>query len=109
LPLALLEAMFAGCPIVASDVGDVGMALANGDAGLIVEPGNPPALAAALHELLSDPAAAREMGDRAARRAAAEYDVSRMVRRYGDIYAELLGRRRTPVTGLPALHAPSRP
>ena len=40
LPLALLEAMFAGRPIVASDVGDVRVALDEGAAGLVIEPGS---------------------------------------------------------------------
>jgi glycosyltransferase involved in cell wall biosynthesis len=95
LPLALLEAMFAGCPIVASDVGDVRVALADGEAGVLVEAGNPAALAAAVDRLLSDADRAREMGRSAARRAAAEYEVSIMVRLYAANYQELLGRRAT--------------
>jgi glycosyltransferase involved in cell wall biosynthesis len=90
LPLALLEAMFAGRPIVASRVGEVGAALAGGAAGVLVEPGNAAALAAGLDDLLSRPARARELGEHARHRATAEYDVSRMVRRYRAIYEELL-------------------
>jgi glycosyltransferase involved in cell wall biosynthesis len=89
LPLALLEAMFAGRAIVASDVGEVGTALGGGEAGLLVPPADAPALAAALDLLLTRPERAREMGERAARRAAEEYDVARMVRRYGAIYEGL--------------------
>ena len=92
LPLALLEAMFAACPIVASDVGDVGVALAHGDAGILVQPGNAAALARELDRLLSDPTRARQLGDRAFRRAAAEYDVGQMVRRYRAMYDDLIGR-----------------
>jgi glycosyltransferase involved in cell wall biosynthesis len=96
LPLALLEAMFAGIPIAATDVGEVAVALGHGEAGILVEPANPGALAAALDRLLSDPAAAGRMAERAALRAAAEYDVSTMVRRYADAYVELLRRRSSP-------------
>jgi len=92
-PLALLEAMFAGRPIVASEVGEVGVVLAHGQAGVLVEPGNAAALAAALDGVLRDPSRARELGARAAQRAAAEYDISRMIRRYADVYQELLGLR----------------
>ena len=92
LPLALLEAMFAGCPIVASDVGDVSVALAQGEAGILVAPGHAAALARALDLLLSDPARARQFGERARRRASAEFDVSQMVRRYRAVYDDLLGR-----------------
>jgi glycosyltransferase involved in cell wall biosynthesis len=94
LPLALLEAMFAGRPIVASDVGEVGAALARGEAGVLVEPGDAAALAAAIDGLLSDPDRACELGARAASRAAAEYDITRMVGRYVDCYRDLLQRRR---------------
>jgi glycosyltransferase involved in cell wall biosynthesis len=90
LPLALLEAMFAGRPIVATDVGDVSVALAQGDAGVLVEPGDPAALADALHALLNDRTRARKLGERAKRRAAAEYDVSQMVRRYAEVYESLI-------------------
>jgi len=86
LPLALLEAMFAGRPIVASNVGEVGTALAHGQAGILVEAGQAPALAAGLDRLLTSPAWARALGERAARRAADEYDVSHMVRRYVGAY-----------------------
>jgi glycosyltransferase involved in cell wall biosynthesis len=93
LPLALLEAMFAGCPIVASDVGEVRTALDAGQAGLLVEPGNPEALAAALDRVLRDPPEARRLGDRAAAHARAEYDLTRMVDRYVDLYKAALGQQ----------------
>jgi glycosyltransferase involved in cell wall biosynthesis len=92
LPLALLEAMFAGRPIVASDVGDVRLGLAQGTAGLLVEPADPGALAAALDRLLHDPEEAKRLGDRAAAHARAEYDLSRMVQRYVALYQGALGR-----------------
>jgi glycosyltransferase involved in cell wall biosynthesis len=103
LPLALLEAMFAGCPIVASDVGEVGSALAQGEAGVLVRAGDGAALAAALDEVLSEPARARELGARAALRAAAEYDVAHMVRRYADIYHDLLRTARAAPRALGTL------
>ena len=93
LPLALLEAMFAARPIVASDVGEVGVALARGAAGLLVEPGDPNALAAAINRLLDDPDRARGLGESAARRAVTEYDVSQMARRYLGVYEQVLRRR----------------
>jgi glycosyltransferase involved in cell wall biosynthesis len=92
MPLALLEAMFARCPIVASDVGDVSVALENGHDGLLVPPGDPLSLAAAIDRLLMNPAEAHALGERAARRARLEYDLSRMVDRYVDVYQAALAR-----------------
>ena len=93
LPLSLLEAMFAGCPIVATDVGQVRVALANGAAGILVDPGSSATLAAGIDRLLSNPAEARRLGAAAAMRAAAEFDLSRMVQRYAAIYDKALGSR----------------
>jgi len=90
LPIAILEAMFAGCAIVASDVGDVRAALEDGRAGMLVPPGDAPALARALGDLLDAPARARDFGVRAQRRAMQEYDVTRMAARYAAIYTDLL-------------------
>jgi glycosyltransferase involved in cell wall biosynthesis len=93
LPLALLEAMFATRPIVASDVGEVSVALAGGRAGVLVKPGNPAALATAIDGILNDPSRARALAESAGTRAATEYDVSRMSRRYLETYEEVLRQR----------------
>jgi glycogen synthase len=65
----LLEAMAAGLPVVASAVGGISDAL--GDAGRLVPPGDPAALAAAVDEVLGDPALAERLGEAGRRRAAA--------------------------------------
>jgi glycosyltransferase involved in cell wall biosynthesis len=108
LPLALLEAMFAGCAIVASDVGEIGSALGEGS-GLLVHPGDAAALAASIGRLLDHPAEARRLGTAAARRAANMYGLDSMVARYADIYGRVLSRsahaHRTTVE--PALPSPA--
>ena len=91
LPLALLEAMLAGCPIVASDVGEVSTVLSGGDAGVLVQPGSALVLAAALDCVLRDPAAARELGMRAIHRATRDYALSVMVTRYAAAYRKVAG------------------
>ena len=88
LPLALLEAMWAGRPIVASHVGQIPQALADGDAGILVEPGDGVALAHAIDRLLSDPSGAAEFGARAAQRARDRYGLSQMVGRYAQLYEQ---------------------
>jgi glycosyltransferase involved in cell wall biosynthesis len=97
LPLALLEAMFSGRPIVASDVGEVRNALGDGAAGMLVPSGDASALAGALDTLLAAPARAHELATRARHRATSEYDISRMVARYAAIYQGLLQHQPDPV------------
>lgn len=95
LPLALLEAMFAGCAIVATDVGEVAAVLGD-DAGIVVPPGDVAALAGALRRLLADPDEAARLGRAAERRAAEHYDLSVAVERYAALYSTRLdsaGRR----------------
>jgi glycosyltransferase involved in cell wall biosynthesis len=64
-PRSVLEAMRAGLPIVASDVGGVGEAVTQRGSGLRVPPGDVPALATAIGELLLVPELRRQFGDRA--------------------------------------------
>ena len=56
LPMAVLEALAAGCPVVASNVGGVGAALTDGVTGSLVPPRDPAALAGAIESLLRDEA-----------------------------------------------------
>jgi glycosyltransferase involved in cell wall biosynthesis len=86
LPLALIEAMIAGCAIVATTVGEMPAALDHGAAGVLVPPGDARSLAIAIERLLHDPHLARTLGGRAACKAAAEYEVSAMVHRYRSMY-----------------------
>jgi glycosyltransferase involved in cell wall biosynthesis len=91
VPLALLEAMLASRPIVATAVGEVPMVLNGGRVGVLVPPGDAAALADALAHLLSDPERSRRLGAAAALRAAAEYSLGTMVERYVARYAQPLG------------------
>jgi glycosyltransferase involved in cell wall biosynthesis len=93
LPLALLEAMRAGLPIVASGVGGIPGALADGDAGLIVPPGDAGALADALARLVTQPGFAATLAARAEAHAAAEYDFQHTADSYASLYATLLPAR----------------
>ncbi|MGX6449843.1 glycosyltransferase, partial [Patulibacter sp. S7RM1-6] len=76
LPLAMLEYMAAGLPVVATDVGGVTDAVASGVHGLLVPAGDAPAMAAALTRTLDDPAAtaARVDAARARHREAFTWD-----------------------------------
>jgi glycosyltransferase involved in cell wall biosynthesis len=76
--IVLLEAMLAGLPVTATRVSAVPEIVADGKTGLLVEPGDAPALADALARLLADPARARTLGDAGRARAREEFSVSRM-------------------------------
>jgi glycosyltransferase involved in cell wall biosynthesis len=73
-PVAVLEAMAAGLPVVATDVGDVATILP-ATAGVLVPPGDPAALAAAVSRLLDDPGARRAMGEAGRQLARANHGV----------------------------------
>ncbi len=78
--LAVMEAMALGLPIVASRVVGIPEAVVDGETGLLVEPGNPRALAAAIKHLLVNPAQRRAMGDAACARHEQFFSGERSVR-----------------------------
>jgi glycosyltransferase involved in cell wall biosynthesis len=90
LPVALLEAMARGLPIVASRVGGVPEIATDGVDAVLVEPGDPAELAGRLGDLVEDPARRRELGEAATGRARrlADDDV---YGRLDAIYTELAG------------------
>jgi glycosyltransferase involved in cell wall biosynthesis len=89
VPLALLEAMAMGLPVVATAVGSI-PEVVDGNAYLVQEP---PETAAALGELYRDPALRHRLGRRGRRRARA-HDVETMVRRYEAVLTEALAEAR---------------
>jgi len=94
LPIAILEAMAAGLPVVASDVDGVREMVVDGETGILVPPGEPERLAAALARLTED-AAARDMMGRAGRRhVMAHFGPERFLRAHRDLYDRELERAR---------------
>lgn len=91
-PLAVMEYMAAGRAVVATRVGGVPDLIEHGVHGLLVEPQDPPALAAALAELLRDPERRARMGEAGRERQRAEFDLGVMVRRVEELYEELYAR-----------------
>ncbi|WP_322757172.1 glycosyltransferase [Synechococcus sp. CBW1107] len=81
--IALAEAMAAGVPIVATDVGACREVLDAGRCGLLVESGSPEALAAGIRQVLSDPASAQDRATAARQRAQRHFSVAAMAQAYG--------------------------
>lgn len=86
---ALVEGMYAGLPAVATSVGGVPELVDSGRNGLLVEPGRPDQLAAALLELAEDEEKRKIWGTAAGERAAA-FSVESMVGKIEELYEELL-------------------
>lgn len=92
LPLVVLEAMAAGLPIVTTGIRGMADHLRDGVNGLLVPPGEPPALAAALARLLGDGEEGRRMG-RVNREQVAEFSPERVARDYLAVLREVVAAR----------------
>lgn len=88
--LAAMEGMAMAKPVVATCVGGVPEVVADGETGVLVPPGEPAALAAAVQALLQDPERAQALGEQGRRRAAEQFDVRLMLARTEQIYADLV-------------------
>ncbi len=89
LPLALLEAMAAGVPAVASAVGGVPRVLEDGVTGRLAPPGDAAALAGALGDLLADPAAAHLLAAAGQAHVRATYGAPAWARTLERIYSDV--------------------
>jgi glycosyltransferase involved in cell wall biosynthesis len=87
-PLAVLEALACGTPVVASRVGGIPEQV-SAETGLLVRPGDAEALAAAVSKLLADADQRARLAQRAADDARARFSLARQVDAYLELYAEL--------------------
>ncbi len=91
-PIAIIEAMASGVPVIGTTIGAVPQLVRDGVDGRVVEPGDVEALAAALEQLVTDPALRARMG--AAIRAHAEsgHSLERLSARLAEVYTDVLER-----------------
>ena len=88
MPLSVIEAMHHGLPVVAAEVGGLPELLEHGVTGLLVQPENPAALAAALEELRIDPQRRRQLAANALDRARSAFSIELMASRYAELYRD---------------------
>ncbi len=92
--MSLLEAMASGTPPVATEVGGNLSIIKNQESGLLVPSENPSALAEAIIELLSDDGKRNAFGKAAQRKIKADYSQENMVRRYSELYLNVLQKKK---------------
>lgn len=90
---SLLESMAAGAPTVATRVGGTPEAIVDGDTGLLISPGDVPAMARSIAALLESPTLARRLGAAARRRIEQHFSIDRMADATARVYEELLERK----------------
>ncbi len=90
LPLSILEAMSAGKPVIATQIGGTDEAVIPGETGLLVPPADPTALAAAIQRVLDDRPFARRLALAGRARVEREFSAATMVQQVTNVYAELL-------------------
>jgi glycosyltransferase involved in cell wall biosynthesis len=94
LPNTVLEAMAAGLPVVATDVGGTPEVVVDGVTGLLVPPRDSSALAEAVAMLLSDQNLRHDMGQAGRERVANHFAVRHMIEQTEQLYEQLLSERR---------------
>jgi glycosyltransferase involved in cell wall biosynthesis len=90
---AILEAMAAGKPVVATNVGGNPEAVVDGVTGLLVPPADPGALASAIIRLLGDPVSCQAFGRAGRARATELFSVDGMIQQYEGLYQSLIATK----------------
>ncbi len=93
-PLAVMEAMAAGKPVVSTAVGGVPELVEDG-CGLLVPPLDAQALSKAMSHMLENPSARKSMGEKSARRAVERFDLRLMTEAHEDLYKKLVAGDRS--------------
>ena len=93
-PIAILEAMAAGLPVIASDVGCIAEIVGDGIGGSLIEPGDVQQLAAKIVQLLEDAALRKKLGRAAYERVLTNYRLATTLESLRTVFAEVLAESR---------------
>ncbi len=96
--IALLEAMAAGKPVIASNVGGIPEFVNPGETGILVEPGNADVLAEAIEQVLTNRDRAKRMGANARAMIRQRFDIASVVRQHEEVYETAMAEASKPMT-----------
>lgn len=95
--MALLEAIAARLPVVATRVGAIPKVVVHKETGLLVEPGDSQSLCTAISELLADTQRAVQLGYQGYQKVENEFSAKTMAARYLEIYKKVLAQTNVPI------------
>lgn len=93
LPTSIIEAMFSGKPIIATNVGGIPEVVVDGETGILIPPKDSKILAEAITELLDSPEKRKRMGEMGRQRAFNHFSVEKMVENYEKFYWSFYNKR----------------
>lgn len=104
LPVSLMEAMASELPVIASRIAGIPELVDHEVSGVLVPPGRPEAIAAAIERLAAAPCLRREMGRAGRRKVVTDFRVDRSAERLWHVFSEILGQGQNgrPPVGVPA-------
>lgn len=89
LPMAILEAMAAGMPVIATAVGGIPEAIEDGSEGFLIVPGDVSGLAAAIERMLSDDEARTTMGENAREKIRQRFEDVKIIKNVSELYGKV--------------------
>jgi glycosyltransferase involved in cell wall biosynthesis len=95
-PLAMVEAMLAAKPVVATRVGSIPEAIIDGETGILIDKNDTSALVQALQQLRDNPQQRRSLGERAREMAVRHFTVEAMTTSYENLWRSLINQPRHP-------------
>ena len=95
-PLALIEAMAAARPVVATNVGGVPQVVQDGQSGLLCSPGDVNSIAAAISTLLVQRELADRLGSEGRSRVLGRFGIPAMITAHAELYADMIHRHQNP-------------